>query len=151
MVGNGDAMRIARQIMQHMFRAAEGRLGIDDPALPIEGAQEHGEALLVVKRRALTEEAQLTAGKEASQPGNELAAEDTAEHRDRQQKSGTRCDPARVVCRESATGHHAVDVRVWSERLSPGVQDGEEASLCTKVPGIGKDLKQRGGAALKEQ
>jgi len=64
MVGDGDAMRIARQIVQHMFGAAEGRLGIDDPVLPIERAQEDGESLLVVKWHALTEEAQLIAGKE---------------------------------------------------------------------------------------
>jgi hypothetical protein len=65
MVGDGDAMGIASQIKQHMFGAAEGRLGIDDPVLPIERAQEDGEALLVVKWHALTEEAQLIAGKEA--------------------------------------------------------------------------------------
>jgi hypothetical protein len=48
-------------------------------------------------------------------------------------------------------GHHAVDVRMWSERLSPGVQDGQEASVCAKVLRIGKDLEQCGGAGLKEQ
>ena len=46
MVGDGDAMGVARQIMQHMLGAAEGRLGIDDPVLPIERAQEDGESLL---------------------------------------------------------------------------------------------------------
>ena len=151
MVGDGDAVRIASQIMQHMFGAAERRLGIDNPVLAVKHAQEDGEALLVVKWHALTEEAQLIAGKEAPQAGNELAAEDTAEHLDRQQESGTRCDPARVVCRESAAGHHAVDVRMWSQRLSPSVQDGQEASLCAQVLGIGKDLEQCGGTGLKEQ
>jgi hypothetical protein len=56
-----------------------------------------------------------------------------------------------VIFRESAAGHHAVDVRMWSERLSPGVQDGQEASLCAEVLRIGKDLELRGGAGLKEQ
>jgi hypothetical protein len=55
-----------------------------------------------------------------------------------------------VVCRESATGHHAVDMRMWSERLSPCVQDGQEARVCAKVLRIGKDLEQRGGAGFKE-
>src|ERR1700722_8792340 len=151
MVRDGNAMGVASQIMQHMLGPAEGRLGIDDPVLTIERAQEDGESLLVVKWHALTEEAQLIAGKEAAQPGNELAAEDTAEHLDRQQKSGTRRDPARVVCRESTAGHHAVDVRMRCEGLSPGVQDGQEASVCAKVLGIGKDLEQRGGAGFKEQ
>ena len=33
MVGDGDAMRIAGQIVQNMFGTAEGRLGVDDPVL----------------------------------------------------------------------------------------------------------------------
>lgn len=34
MVGDGDAMGIARQILQDMFRSAERRLSVDDPVLP---------------------------------------------------------------------------------------------------------------------
>jgi hypothetical protein len=44
MVRDGDAMGVSSQIMQHMFGAAEGRLGIDDPVLPIKRAEEAGEA-----------------------------------------------------------------------------------------------------------
>ena len=79
MVGDGDAVGVARQIMQHMLGAAEGRLGIDDPVLSVKCAQEDGEVLLLMKRSALAEEAQLMAGKEAPQSGDELAAEDAAE------------------------------------------------------------------------
>ena len=32
-VGNGDAMGIGAEITQHMFRSAEGRLGVDDPVV----------------------------------------------------------------------------------------------------------------------
>ncbi len=32
-VGDGDAMGIARQIVQNMFRTSEGRLGVDNPVL----------------------------------------------------------------------------------------------------------------------
>ena len=64
MVGDGDAMRIALQIVQHMFGAAEGRLGIDDPVLSIKCAQEEDEVLLLMERHALAEEAQLIASKE---------------------------------------------------------------------------------------
>ena len=133
MVGDGDAMRIARQIVQHMFGATEGRLGIDDPVLPIERAQEDGEALVVVERHALTEEAQLIAGKETPQSSDELAAEYTTEDLDWEQEAVTGRDPAGVIFRESATGHQAVDVRMWSERLSPGVQDGQEAEFCAEM------------------
>jgi hypothetical protein len=33
-VGDGHAMGVASEITQHMMRATEGRLGIDDPVLP---------------------------------------------------------------------------------------------------------------------
>src|ERR1017187_474664 len=32
-VRNGDAMSIGAEIRQHMFRSAEGRLGVDDPVV----------------------------------------------------------------------------------------------------------------------
>jgi hypothetical protein len=40
---------------------------------------------------------------------------------------------------------------MWSQRLSPGVQDGQKASLGAKVLRIGRDLEQCGGTGLKEQ
>ena len=33
MVGDGDAMSVARQVVENIFGAAEGRLGVDDPVL----------------------------------------------------------------------------------------------------------------------
>ena len=32
-VGDGDAMGVGTKVAEHMFRAAEGRLGIDDPVV----------------------------------------------------------------------------------------------------------------------
>ena len=43
MVGDGDAMGIARQIMQNMFGTAEGRLGVDDPVLSEKLSQKSAE------------------------------------------------------------------------------------------------------------
>ena len=40
MVGNSHAMGVAGEISQHMLGTAERRLGIDDPVLPEQGAQE---------------------------------------------------------------------------------------------------------------
>jgi hypothetical protein len=33
MIGNGDAVRVARQVVENLFRTAEGWLGVDDPVL----------------------------------------------------------------------------------------------------------------------
>ncbi len=44
MVGDGDAMGVAGQVVEHMFGAAERWLGVDDPVLPIQLPEETGEA-----------------------------------------------------------------------------------------------------------
>ena len=48
MVGDGDAMGIAGEIAENMMGTAEGWLGIDDPVLTEQGAQESTEGLLVL-------------------------------------------------------------------------------------------------------
>jgi hypothetical protein len=45
MVGNGNSMGVAGQVVENMFRSAEGRLGIDDPVLPEELPEETAEAV----------------------------------------------------------------------------------------------------------
>jgi hypothetical protein len=40
MIRDGDAVGVAGQIVQHMFGAAEGRFGVDDPVVPKESSQE---------------------------------------------------------------------------------------------------------------
>ena len=38
-----------------------------------------------------------------------------------------------------------------SERLSPGVQNGQEAKLCAEMPGIASDVEQRGGTGFEQK
>src|SRR5260370_28053836 len=125
MVGDGDTMGVTREIVQHMLGSAEGRLGIDDPVLLEQGAQEGGEGLFVVERRALAAERELAVAKSASQSSDELAAEDTAEHLDGQEEVRARRYPVALIRRQTAAGHDTVDMRVRLQGLSPSMQDGE--------------------------
>jgi hypothetical protein len=43
-------MGVAGEIAEHMMRTAEGGLGVDDPVLTEQGAQEGAEGLLVFDR-----------------------------------------------------------------------------------------------------
>ena len=43
MVGNGDPMGIASEVMQDVFGSTKGRFGVDDPVLLKQGAQERVE------------------------------------------------------------------------------------------------------------
>jgi hypothetical protein len=44
MVGDGDAVGVAGQVVEHMVGSAEGWLGVDDPVLLTELAEEVAEA-----------------------------------------------------------------------------------------------------------
>jgi hypothetical protein len=46
-VGDGHAMGVAGEIAEHMMGTAEGGLGVDDPVLTEQGAQEGAEGLFV--------------------------------------------------------------------------------------------------------
>jgi hypothetical protein len=116
-----------------VLRSAEGWLGIDNPVVAEQGSEPCGEASWLRKWREVTVELELVLVEGGLQSGDEFTAKDAAEHLDRQQAGGTGSDPARVVRRESAAGNDAVDVRMWSECLSPGVQDGQEAKLCAEM------------------
>ncbi len=78
-VGDGDAMRIAGQIMKYVFWSAEGWLGIDDPVLLKQSAQKGDEVLLDCEWPALTIEQELVVAKSTLQSRHELAAENSAE------------------------------------------------------------------------
>jgi hypothetical protein len=49
-VGDGDAMSVAGEIAENVMGAAERRLGVDDPVLTEQGAQEGREGFLVLQR-----------------------------------------------------------------------------------------------------
>jgi hypothetical protein len=59
MVGDGHAMGVAGEIAEHMMRTAEGGLGVDDPVLTEQGAQEGAEGLLVFQRLERSGEGEL--------------------------------------------------------------------------------------------
>jgi hypothetical protein len=88
MVGDGDAVGIACQVVKHMFGTSERRFGIDDPVLPVQSAQESSERMLIAKGYALAEKVQPVLSKESPQAGDELAAKDAAEQLYRQQEAG---------------------------------------------------------------
>ena len=58
-VGDGHPMGVAGEIAEHMMRTAEGGLGVDDPVLTEQGAQEGAKGLLVGERSKATGEGKL--------------------------------------------------------------------------------------------
>ena len=59
--------------------------------------------------------------------------------------------PVRVIAREAAGGHDAMNMRMMLQLLIPGMEDAEKADLGAKVRGICSDLDQRLGTGPEEQ
>ena len=55
-----------------------------------------------------------------------------------------------MVKRQSATRYDTVDMWVALQRLSPRMQDAEEADLGAEAGGIGCDFQQRSSAGLEQ-
>src|SRR5271156_6161503 len=93
-VRNGDAMGIGAEITQHMFRSAEGRLGVDDPVVAEQYSQPCAEGVWLGKRQQAAVELEFTSMEGVAKSGDELAAEDTAEHADGKEEGTPGGDPA---------------------------------------------------------
>jgi hypothetical protein len=150
-VGDGDAVGLAAEIAQRVFRAAEGWLGIDDPVVAEQGSEPCGEGPWFRQCCEVTVERELVLVEGGLQSGDELAAKDPAEHLHRQEETVARRDPTGVVGSEAASGGHAVDMGMKLEPLVPGMEHAEEADLSAQVAGIASDLQQGSGAGLNEQ
>ena len=93
-VGNGDAMSIGAEITQHMFRSTEGRLGVYDPVVAEQHPQPRSEGARLGQRQQAAVELEFTSKEGVAKSGDELAAEDTAEHADGKEEGTPGGDPA---------------------------------------------------------
>ena len=150
-VGDGDAMGVGAQIAQHMFRSSEGPLGVDDPVMAEQYPQPCCEGTRLGQGQEVAVELDHASMEGAAKSGDELAAEDTAEHADRQKEGAPGGDPAGVIRRQTTGGQYAVDMGMKLQALIPAVEHAEEAYLGPKMPRIASDLQQGLGAGMKEQ
>ena len=97
MVGDGDPVRIARQVVQHVLGSAEGTFRVDDPVLPEQLSEELGEHFRLCDRRECTVELKFLPAEEILQRGMEFPAEYLAEHPDWQEEAWARMNPARMI------------------------------------------------------
>lgn len=139
-VGDGDAMSIPAQVVEHLTGTTEGRLGIDHPLLTTQAVKQTLESTWFgqMSERAMKREVPLLVSP------RELFAEETAketrEYPDRQKEVLATTDPALVIKRETTTRDHAMKVRMMAQILAPGMEDGEEANMRAEMLGVGSDL-----------
>ena len=79
MIGDGHAMSVAAEIAQHLQGPTEGLLGVDDPVVTVQAANEFCELLRIGESGGRTGAAKLVATVKTFQAGEELAAKDATE------------------------------------------------------------------------
>ena len=82
-VGNGDAMGVAAEVLQNMFWTSEGWLAVDHPWISEQWPEECGKGLGGSQGLQFSMECQLVAGEGTLEASHELAAKDRAEYVDR--------------------------------------------------------------------
>ena len=76
-IGDRHAVGVAAEITENIFGATEGRLAIDHPVLPEEGAEESSESLRFRQKLEVPVEAELAIGEGPFESVDKLAAEDS--------------------------------------------------------------------------
>ena len=127
LIADGCAMRVAAQVLQHLRRAAQWRLGIDHPIVLVELALARspgGGLALRVKLKF----ARLV---RCRQRRHKLATKHLRQRSDRKQEVwlARRRTPAAVFGQHAAS-HHAMNMQVHRQLLRPGVQHQAEGRLA---------------------
>ena len=135
MVGDGDAVGIAAEILQDVLGSAEGWFGVHDPIFAEERTQPGSEELGMGERCEFSGQVQLTALEGRVQAGDELATKHAPQHGDGEEEAWMGSNPAGVIGGESAGGNDTVDMGMKLEFLVPGMEHAEEADLGSEMGG----------------
>ena len=121
-VGDGDAMRVAGQIVEDMFGSSEWPFGVDHPVVAKQRPQESMERFLLGEPFQTAGEPQFPCTESAFQTGDELAAKHAAQHLHRQEERDSAGEPS--------VGDRARDHR-------PGSRNGHADDAEDSVPRCG--------------
>jgi hypothetical protein len=130
-VADGDAVSVVGEISENLLRSAKRWLAVDDPVGRTGPCQEQVEGEGVGEHSFGERERPLTP--RLAQRTRQQSAKATRENPDRQEERGLRSGtPLPAMNREAAARHDAMDVRVQSQGLSPGVKHAQAAGLDPK-------------------
>ena len=150
-IGDRHAVGVAAEITENVFGTTEGRLAVDHPVLPEEGAEERSESLLFRQKLEFPVEAELAIVEGLPESGDKLAAEDSTQHLDGEKEAIAGVDPALVIGGETAGRNHTMQMGMVLEFLTPGMEHAEEADFGAEMAGITGDFEQRFGTGAEQE
>ena len=151
LVGDGDAVRVAAEVVEHAGGPVEGRLGVDHPLAAAQGPQVAREGGRVGQGGEAAAEPQAAPAEGLLELVEEERAEAAGEDAHGQEEARAAGDPAVAGGGEAAAGDDAVQVGMVAEAAAPGVQHRQEADLGAQVARVGGDLAQGAGGGAEEQ
>ena len=111
-IGDGDAVSVAAEVVEDLLGAGEGPLGVDDPLDLAEGLEGAGEGSGVVERGEGVVELEPAGAEGLLEQFEEETAEQAGQDPDGDEEAGAAGDPAVAVGSDAAAGGDAVQVRV---------------------------------------
>ena len=151
-IGDGDAVRVPREVVQHVGGTAKGRLRVDHPGLAIERSETRAKGALRGERlRGCPESAAGPARNASRKPATSFPRKTCRSTFTGRKKRGRAWIHRAPIGGETAGGHDTVDVRMMLQALPPRVQDHEPADRGTEAFRVGGDLEQRRRGGAEEE
>src|SRR5215469_1903555 len=135
-VGDGYAVGIKAEVVEHILRTTERWFGVDDPMLSKQWPEPRGKDLRLSEWCQIAGKVQLPSLKLRLEPSDELPAKYTPEHWDGEKKTRTRANPACAIRAEPTCRDDAVDMGMKLQFLIPSMQHAEEANLGAEISGV---------------
>jgi hypothetical protein len=118
MVGDGHAMGVATQILEHKLWATEGWFQIDDPVFSVQGSQPGGKSFRLSEEGEVSVETELTVTESLLESVDKLSAKDFTQHLAGKKEPLGCGNPVSVIERQSTGGNDTMDMRVFDSRYA---------------------------------
>src|SRR6266853_4854003 len=132
-IGDGDAVGIAAQILQYGFRRREGSFGIDDPLLFPDRGHEFLKLGSLSESGGSAGKAELVFAVSSGEVIEEFCAEDHAQGFDVKQEVRTGPDPPPPVETQRTARDQAVEMEVVPQSLLPSMKDRQESDSAVQM------------------
>ena len=146
-----DAVGVPTEVVEHLFGAREGPLGIDDPVDPAQAGEPLRAGAGLGQIGGAAGKGELPGVDRLVKPGEIFRAEHERQRADGKEKRRGTPDPPRAVRGQRATSHQAMQVEMLRQRLSPRVEDRGDPDRAAEMTGIASKGQQRVGRGAEEE
>jgi hypothetical protein len=151
LVRDGDAMGIAREVLEDVLGLAQGFLRIDDPCGTPKSPQEALPGLRCRKLLTAAAQRELAPAVDVLQRREEQALEAPAEDLHRQEEVRAAGEPSGPVGCQAPSGEDTVEMRVMVELLAPGMEHRQAADVRPEMLRVPGDILERLRHGPKEE